>query len=302
MTGYLHPGYANSLSEFGFPLHLKKSDGWLLKRSIANSNSVDAMGPYPIFCCADWNALRGDFEQLGKTLVSVVLVTDPFGEYEESTLREAFPDQVIPFKHHLVADLSLPLDSVIAKHHARNARIGLGQLSVELCSDPRAHSEEWISLYSVLTARHGINGIRAFSRICFENQLALPGMVCFRALRARQTVGMILWYVQGRIAYYHLGAYTNVGYELRASFALFDTALRHFAAAGMSHASLGAGVGLGESADDGLSRFKRGWANSSRRTYLCGRVFDRDAYDALAQIRGVRDSNYFPVYRKGEFA
>ena len=58
--------------------------------------------------------------------------------------------------------------------------------------------------------------------------------------------------------------------------------------------------GLGY-AGNGLAMFKRGWASETRRTYFCGRIFDRAAYETLAKARGLLGVEYFPVYRCGEF-
>jgi hypothetical protein len=300
VTGYLHPEYARSLSEFGAPLQLPKSGGWLLKRIIDGAD-VDAMGTYPLFACTDWKSLKYDFNQLEESLVSAVVVTDPFGEYDEFLLRDCFGDLVIPYKSHFLNDLSYPPESVICEHHARNAAVGLRQVTVERCEDPVSHLDDWVRLYSVLTQRHQISGIRAFSAASFARQLNTPGIVSFRAFRGSQTVGMILWYLQERVAYYHLGAYTDEGYQLRASFALFRRALEYFAESGIKYANLGAGAGLGSDADDGLSRFKRGWSTGVRTTYLCGRIFDREEYGRLVRERGVAATDYFPAYRKGEF-
>ena len=44
VTGYLHPGYARSLAEFGTPRELERSGGWLLERAIPGSSYFDAMG------------------------------------------------------------------------------------------------------------------------------------------------------------------------------------------------------------------------------------------------------------------
>jgi hypothetical protein len=300
VTGYLHPDYAESLSEFGAPLLLPKSGGWLLRRQV-ESTQADAMGTYPLFACLDWKSLQCDFNQLGESLVSVVVVTDPFGEYNEPLLRDCFGDLVTPFKSHFANDLSCSLEASLPKHHARNASIGLRQVTVERCENPSSHLDDWVRLYSVLILRHQISGIRAFSRNSFAKQLATPGMVCFRAIRDQQTVGMILWYVQNGVAYYHLGAYTDESYQLRASFALFRKALDYFAESGLRYANLGAGAGIGAVADDGLSRFKRGWSTCVHTAYLCGRIFDRREYDRLVRARAVGTTNYFPAYRRGEF-
>lgn len=280
---------------------MPKSGGWLLKRRVEGTQS-DAMGAYPLFACQDWRQLQGDFNELGKSLVSVVLVTDPFGEYDEALLCDCFGDLVAPFKEHFANDLSRALESTLSSHHARNASIGLKQVTVERCGDPASHLEDWVRLYAALIQRHHISGIRAFSGDSFAKQLKVPGIVCFQAARGQQTVGMILWYVQNGVAYYHLGAYTDEGYELRASFALFRTALEYFADSGLRYANLGAGAGLGGAADDGLSRFKRGWSTCVRTAYLCGRIFRRQEYDRLVRARAVGATNYFPAYRKGEFS
>jgi hypothetical protein len=106
MQGYGHPAYAASLSEFGKPRHLQRSNGWLLERPIRDCGSRDAMGCYPLFVCSDWSRLGADLENIGEDLICVALVTDPLGEYDVSYLRECFPDVTIPFKEHFIVDLS----------------------------------------------------------------------------------------------------------------------------------------------------------------------------------------------------
>ena len=112
---------------------------------------------------------------------------------------------------------------------------------------------------------------------------------------------MMWWFVSGSVAYYHLAAFSDKGYELHASFALFWHAIEIFRAQGLRWLSLGAGAGLDDHPMDGLSRFKRGWSTGTRVTYLCGRIFDRVRYDQIVKSRGIQDHNYFPAYRTGEF-
>jgi len=58
---------------------------------------------------------------ISKDLVSVALVTDPFRHYDPALLESCF-DVVIPFKEHFVADLSLPLNSIVSSHHRQYSR------------------------------------------------------------------------------------------------------------------------------------------------------------------------------------
>lgn len=301
-SGYQHAGYAASLSEFGAPRQLPRCQGWVLQRRIPGFDSWDAMGCYPIFSCRDWSQLPLDLAEMEAGLVSLTLVTDPFGEYDEAHLRRCFGGIVVPFKEHFIVDLGGSLDSFIQPHHRRNARKALENLRVERCEDAAQFLDEWCGLYSNLMERRGIRGLTAFSRPAFARQLRVPGILAFRATHEGRSVGMTLWYVQGDAGYYHLGAYSDDGYRLHASFALFRRALEYFADAALHRLDLGAGAGAAGDSSDGLSRFKRGWATATRTAYLCGRIFDRPLYASLTQARAAADTTYFPAYRAGEFA
>ena len=79
-----------------------------------------------------------------------------------------------------------------------------------------------------------------------------------------------------------------------------STAIEAFAATGVRWLDLGGGAGAGPTeADDGLSRFKRGWATSSRTVHLCGRVLAPTPYRRLTE--SLPTTAYFPAYRQGEF-
>lgn len=303
MNGYSHPAYAASLAEFGTPRLLPRSAGWILERAIADTNWRDAMGCYPLFACQDWSGLRRDLEELQGELVSVAIVADPFGEHEPSYLRRCFPDVVVPFKEHAVVDLSQAPTSFVDAHHRRNARKALERVEVEACEDATHYAAEWNALYAKLVERHNIRGLTAFSESSFRAQLAVPGLMMFRATQGGETVGMTLWYADRGVAYYHLGAYSEAGYELGASFALFWRVIEYFSGLGLQWLNLGAGAGLSGSGEvDGLARFKRGWATGTRTAYFCGRILDRAKYDEITETKRVAASSYFPAYRRGEFS
>jgi hypothetical protein len=302
--GYLNECYARSLAEFGTPRPFRLSKGWILERPIAGTSRVDAMGCYPLFACEDWNGLEGDLldEDATRRLVAVSLVTDPFGGYDEGLLRRCFPDLMVAFKEHFVADLSRDWTASITGHHLRYARRSLSELVVETCPRPEQALDDWVALYDHLVRFRGIRGLAAFSRASFELQLGVPGVVVLRALDRGRVIGMTLWYHQDQVAYYHLGAYSERGYELRASFALFWRAFEELASRGVRLLDLGGGPGLTHDVDDGLVRFKRGWSTESRTAFLCGRIFDREAYASLCERNASEETTYFPAYRAGEFA
>lgn len=292
LTGYANPGYARSLSEFGEPIRTAKSGASLLIREIPGTTLRDAVTPYPIFVCERWADLAGDLDSLPSDLVSVAVVTDPFGDWTSELLLRTFRDHVVRYKDHNVVDVTNPS---VDSHHRRNVRRALGQVDVAEVEDPIGMVDEWTELYEHLVRRHGISGVAEFSRAAFRAQLALPGMVALRGTHAGELVGIVLCFQSGDHAYYHLGAYTPLGYELRASYALFDGLITLLAVRGCRQLSLGAGAGVANDTTDGLTRFKRGWSTMTLPTYFCGRVIDREAYQSLS--RDVPESRYFPCYR-----
>lgn len=157
-------------------------------------------------------------------------------------------------------------------------------------------------MYGSLINRHNIRGISAFSERAFEKQLRVPGAVMFRGVHDGRTVCMTLWYIAGDIVYYHLGASSDAGYQLRASYALFWSAIEYFSDHGFRRLSLGAGAGVRGCDTDGLSQFKRGWSTGTRTAYLCGRIFDPTRYSGILQAKAVPASEFFPAYRAGEIA
>jgi hypothetical protein len=260
------------------------------------------MGCYPIFACRDWSKLDADLHDLEGQLVSLVLVTDPFGDFDLDSLKDCFKELVRPFKHHFVVDLERPMDTFVHPHHLRNARKGARLNQIERCDAPTVFLDDWMALYDTLIERHGITGIATFSRNSFAKQMSIPGLEVFRAVHSDETVGMLLWYAMGDVAYYHLGAFSEAGYKMNASFALFAFAIEYFARRGFRWLSLGAGPGVSDESTSGLVRFKQGWSTGTRIAYLCGHIFTPEEYSEIVRAKGFTGNEYFPAYRSiGEF-
>jgi hypothetical protein len=300
VTGYLHHTYSEALAEFGTPRHLPRCGGSVLLRRIPGADVQDAMGCYPLFVCRDWGKIGADVDGLAGEAVALSLVTDPLGNYTASELRVVFPDFCHPYKDHFVIDLNAHVPPMVSAHHRRNLRRAQQEVEVEHSLNPVVHAREWVALYENLIARHHIRGIPAFSPESLVRQLRVPGLTMIRGVYQGVTAGITLWYAQDDAAYYHLGAYSETGYAVRASFALFQFAIEYFRGR-VRWLNLGAGAGAWCDAADGLTRFKRGWASGVRTAWLCGRILDRHRYTALAAACGTAATSYFPAYRAGEF-
>jgi len=299
-AGYCHRQYAEAFAEAGTPLELPRCGGWLIERAIPGSAARDGMGCYPLFDCCAWAELPFDLSNLAETLVSVSLVTNPFGEVSESDVRRWF-DVVIPYKQHYVTDLERPVATFVGRTHIRNVRRANRHVHVTVCPEPLALLDQWCALYLQLAERHNITGLRAFSGAAFEKQFGVPGLVMFRASVEDETVGLHLWYVRDQVAYGHLGATNARGYDVMASYALYWYAIQYF----REHVrwlDLGGVAGLSENdSPAGLRQFKAGWATGTRQTFLCGRVLQPSVYETLTAQRRVGATPYFPAYRLGEF-
>jgi len=298
VTGYLHPRYPESLSEFGTPHELPRCGGWILEREIPKSGYSDAMGCYPLFVCRDWARLAPDLQDLGDDLVSLALVTDPFGEYELADLQRCF-EVVFPFKEHYIVDLNRPVNEIVSRHHRYYARKVSENVQIEICEEPIQYIDEWVALYADLTRRHKVTGIRTFSHAAFLNQLSIPGLVMFRAVYKDTVVGAALCFMQEDVAYGHLMGINEAGHELGASYALYWSHLSYLS--GKVHwLDWGGTSGVQENGADGLSQFKRGWSTGTRTAYFCGKIINQERYAELVETRAPTETNYFPAYRSGE--
>ena len=186
MLGYANPAYAQSLAEFGTPLELPRSGGWVLEREIPGTKLRDAMGCYPLLVCRDWKGLREDLEELAarRSLISLGVVPDLFGDHDRALLEETFGDVVIPFKEHFITDMHKPLAESVSRHHRKYARKALQEIECDVVADAPGFLDEWVELHRNLVARHDAKGIRAYSPRAFAAQLAIPGTAAPRSARS----------------------------------------------------------------------------------------------------------------------
>jgi len=294
-VGYAHARYAESLTEFGKLRQLPRCKGWLLERQIPDSDYRDAIGCYPMFSCQNWSQLHLDIAELDSGLVSLSLVPEVFGTFDENYLRKCF-ETVIPFKEHFVCDLHRPISDIVSRHHRRYAKKGLKNVRCERHPEPIEFLDDWVKLHESLVARHNIIGVRAYSRKSFALQLSTPGIEVLRATHNGITVGAQLWFVHEEVAYGHVLAFSELGYKLGAAYALYWFAIEYFADR-VRYCDYAGVSGLSDDATSGLNWFKRGWSTEMRTAYFCGQILNRKKYDELVISRGLSANDFFPAYR-----
>jgi hypothetical protein len=297
ICGYASAQYAQSLREFGEPLCLPRSGGWLLAAAIGNTSYRDAFGPYPLFAAEKPHLLAQDFAELPIDLVSVYAVSDPLREDQLPTYEWAF-DFVRPYKCHYIVDLSITFDKYLCYHHRRYTARALEQVQVTLASCPASFATEWTDLYSALCERHSITGLRRFSPQSFAAQLRIPGCHYFRAFHRGNSVGGLVCFVDRGRAYGHLISTTGLGQRLLAQYALYWTAIEFFRGCAKVLDLGGVPDGLTPE-QSGLAFFKSRWSTSTRMAYFCGRILNPKVYGQLTHGVGSKAGNLFPAYRSG---
>lgn len=262
----------------------------VLLRPIAGGGH-DAAGPYPRTPIATDADLPGGLERLRRAgLVSAVLVPDPLFAPRGEALAAAFP-VCRPFKTHFVVDRTAG-DYAPSKHHRYDIRRARSRCAIEAVQ-LRDHLDDWTRLYAGLAERHEIKGPAAFSDGYFALLASDPAYETFAARVDDRIVAMAIWFEHQGVAVNHLGASDAAGYAAGASYALYDAAIEHFARC--HQLDLGGAAGVAETADDGLARFKRGFANAEATAFLCGAVLDQGAYARL--LGGHASTGFFPAYR-----
>jgi hypothetical protein len=297
ISGFLHPGYADSLREFGLPLSLPRAGGAILVRELppdTDCTGRDAVSCYPCLACRSWTELGTDLDELGEQLVCLAVAPDPFGDYTIEDLHVWFPDHVVHVKDHYVADLRATPAEIVSGHHRRYARRALREVDVEFVEQPQRLLDLWLELFQHTVHRFRISGVHAFSRQAFEEQFRLPGSVMSLAWWRGKAVAAHLWMCHGSTAYFHLTGAQPSARTIGADFALYYQAIAYFRER-VRQIDWGGEAGLGR--EGSLSSFKQGWSTTSRPAFFCGRIYDRDAYARLCAARGTALTGYFPAYR-----
>lgn len=265
------------------------------QRCIANTDLHDARGPYPrapIGSLTSSDSLVAALEELG--LVSLVLVSDAL-EFMEAGSRplQSF-EYTFPYKQHAIIDLDAP--TRITKHHRREIR-----RASHLCSirpiELKDYLNDWCELYAVLIARHQLTGLHRFSRSYFEELGKMVGVTTVGAFLRERLVGAHIWVRSQERVHSHLACFSPEGYRVGASYALHADASERFSDAKLI--DLGAVPDQAPRSTSGLERFKRGFANASSISWLCGAVGDPDKYEMLCRRSRTmgREADFFPPYR-----
>ena len=279
--------FGESLSHIGEPIYVPEWGTSVLRRNCGKGYH-DAVGTYPITVFKSNCDLTGGLDCLeGLGLVSVVLVLDDTLRPELSELERAF-DFARSFKMHYIYDRAISAMQY-SRNHRDKVRRAARVVHVEQF-DLAERLDEWISLYESLVARLSLaNTMHAFPRSHHEALAKLPGTVAIGGFADGSLVSAHVWVCHGNHAMSHLVASNEAGYARRASYAVNAASIELLG----KYRILNFGGSAGSASDgaSGLARFKRGFANTTAPSYLCGKVLNIGAYSELSR-QARRDSRF----------
>jgi len=261
-------------------------------RAIPGTPHEDSASCYPLMPLAGDADLPGGLAELAAAgAVSFVGVTDPHFSPSADDLARHFPI-VRPFKTHFAIDRALG-PPAWDKHHRYETRRAERRCAVRRA--PLADvCDLWCTLYGELVARHQITGPAAFGDRFFQSLSAQPHFQVFLAEIDGALVGASIWFRHADVAYYFLNASNPEGYANGAAYALMAAACDHYAEC--RWINLGGVAGSGDNPNDGLARFKRGFANATLQNHLIAAILDPALYASLSA--GRPDDGWFPAYRR----
>lgn len=289
---YATVAYAQALSHWGNATWVPQWKTSVITRPIEGSG-FDAAGNYP-FCvlAEDIDFIAGLEHLRAEGAIAVTLVLN---EYHRPALESLKPhvNLLKPFKTHYVYNREKgPI--IYQTHHQRALKKAYKQVRVEVL-DLKTHGNQWQALYDYLINELHLAGLHAFPAAHHHALAEMEGITAIGAWIEDELVSAHIWAGDGNTQHSHLVASNAKGYECRAGFAVNDFSIGHFTNARLLN--FGGGAGNNDDASDGLVRFKRGFANDTAESYLCGIILDPVRYQLLTTSRNKTNSEYFPAYR-----
>lgn len=267
--------------------------GHALLRPMPDGSGLDAATAYPL---GGFDAVVDLEEGLAALrsagAVSLAVVADPLNAPDPTALAGR-ADLHRRLKTHYILDRSVGVYAP-SKHHRYEIRRAQRQVTVDRVALPST-MEQWRRLYDHLADRHAIGPARLTPRH-FDALAADPQALVLAARLAGDIVAMSIWLSDGEVAHNHLGASSEAGYAAGASYALYAAAIEELATCRLL--DLGGMPGLTDDPSHGLARFKRGFCNAERATWLSGFVLDRARYEDAVTAAGADGAGgFFPAYR-----
>lgn len=282
--------YVDSLNHIGKTYLVPEWETSVLIRKI-NNHFEDIFGPYPLTILPKNCNIQGGLQRLRNSgFVSATLILDDFHRPDLNQLQDAFTI-VTPFKTHLITNLQTTNHNY-TKHHRYYIKKALEKVTVKKF-DLEKYLTEWGQLYQELATKHNLSSLHKFSAAHHHALSQLPGVTAIGAWIEDKLVSAHIFVSDGNYVHSHLAASNQEGYSCGAAYAINDAAIKFFKDTKLIN--FGGGAGLSSQINDGLFKFKQGFANDQSQSYLCGVILDPKKYEDLTNRK--EPTTFFPAYR-----
>lgn len=289
MHPYNSAEFINSFKGLSEVQSLEKTQTCVRLREIEGTAYQDAINLSPRFYIDDERSLQNAVNELkNRDIISATLIPDPLKPLPNA---DRIFDVTAPFKTHYVLDYAQDWEA--RGIHKSNIRYAKNK-----CEVKRIHFSEylkdWQKLWDVLVERHQIKGLGKFSESHFKSLANVPGLVTYGAFdNDGNIIAMSLWFETPDYAVSHLNACTPEGYKAQANYAIYNFLIQDMK--DKKSLDLGGNFGLKDNPEDGLSKFKAGFSNTTKPSFIAGVICDSQKYKELSA--GKENTSFFPAYR-----
>ena len=281
--------YAHTLPHLGRPACFPGLPWPVIIRAIPDSDRCDAIGPWPYGSPIPADQAAVALSELRvEGIVSLLAVFRPDQAVDAAGLRAAGLD-CVRLKDHFVfqAHEPRPEPSKKTRHNLAAARRCWSVQCLDLCATWPVLAD-W---HHELSQRRAMSKFAQVETRHFERLAAVPGAAGLGVFDGDELVAALVVVLTEAAVHFHAVVGNERAYRERAFYALYDAAVARWG--GERLLCLG-GVPSGPDSD-GVGKFKRRFATSTRPALMATAILDEPAAKALAARRSA--PSFFPPYR-----
>lgn len=228
------------------------------------------------------------------------IIAEFFRFHPFNFFSESFPDY---FDMHVYdrdivwIDLSVSSDDRW-KDYSTTTRNILRKCKKSLSFNRAYDVKDFLRLYVKTMDRHNASDFYYFTDEYYKNLLEIDGVELYEVKMGESILGSALFIFSEEYVYYHLSANDADAKSFNANYHMLESAFALAKERGKRFFILGGGVGSDN--NDSLLAFKRKFSKLTRPFYICGKVYNEEAYVKYVSIwekQTSENKKYFLKYR-----
>ena len=286
--------YINSFKSHGELIQLPLSKLWVVKRKI-NHCSYDFKGIYPFSSCVDPNLIDEDLAPFrNQEIASISFVSNPYDDFKFNDCLDNWSVKN-KYKEHYSIKLSPDYFKSLSQNTRKHINRSIRKHTFQITKPHQSLIDEFYSLHENIIKKHDVSGDNFIDKAMVQDQFKTPNSLIASTSYQDKLLSAMLIFQSNETSYWYLAATHPEAYSHNSNYALFSETIKYLIEKGIRIVHLGGNAGS-KNAADGLSMFKRKWANQSNFTYFCGDELNSDLYKELCTLYPNKKPDYFPAY------